>query len=125
MRLEVGRVNASLVRTPAYLSLLRAQAEPALETKDGGTHRFDKATLDRLFDALSPLTRASLRLPILLYLDHELPGECYVADPVAIEALVQLDAVRARPREGRLWMNLGAARGLVKAWPTVFQFVRL
>lgn len=123
MALEMGKVQQAIVRAPQPLRRLVNEDEPTAPTRGGEPHVFDKDVLARLAQRLSPLARSSLRVPILVYMDHETSGDCYVADAAAIDALVQLLDRPTEPRDGKLWMSLPLARRLAQDWPTVFQFV--
>lgn len=123
MSLEMQRLTQALVTQPRPLMDLRHEAAPSAPTRGGGQHRFDKDALDALAAGLQPLTRARLRLPITVYLDHDAPGDCYVAEPAAVEALLELRAAATTPRDGRLWMGVPLARELARQYPTLVQFV--
>ena len=124
--LEMGKLREGLVLAPRPLSDLLLEEAPAATTRGGGTHAFDGDVLRRFADALSPLDRRRLRLPVTFYVDHELPDDAYVADETAARLLVGLGEVPAGVgvREGRLWLGHARARALAQRHPTGFQFVQ-
>lgn len=121
MRLEGASANQSLVATPAPLPSLRAMKDPGLPTRDGGRHAFDPAILARLEAALPILVRHRLRLPITVWEPHDAPGDGYVEDAAAIEALQALGLATTAPRAGRLWMSVPLWRQAAAQWPGCFQ----
>lgn len=124
MNLEIGKVHEALVRNPRPLLDLLLEERPVAATR-ADEHVYDKEALRRLADALSPLTRARLRVPIVVFLDSEMSGECYVADAAAIRAVQELGAAKATPQGGKVWMSESLARELARQYPTCVQFVML
>ncbi len=123
--LEGHRLNEGLVRSPRPIAELLEQEEPSLETKTGGEHIFERETVERFAEGLSPLIRSSIKLPITIYLSHQTQHDGYIQDRHAIRALEQLELVDTEPRDGKLWMGRPLAYELTKAWPTIFQFCRV
>lgn len=123
MNLEIYQTNQATVTQPRFLPELLAEDEPAAEKRDGSIHRFDPDVLDELAEALSPLARIELKLPITFYLSHKTSDDCYVADDAAIEALAQLGVTDTEPRDGKLWLSTPLARRFAKDWPGVAQFL--
>ena len=122
--LEMRRVRDAMVTQPRSLSDLMLEDAPSVRTRGGELHAFDKAMLQRFHDALSPLTRRKLRLPVTFYVDSELPGEAYVQDEAAATLLRTLGEVPAalEPRAGRLWLSHARARDISERWRGAFQF---
>lgn len=123
MNLEIRKTNQATVTTKERLGELIHQEDPSLERRDGSPHTFDPEALERLYEALSPFTRAELELPITFYLSHKAADNCYVQDDTAIRALEQIDVARTSPREGKLWMSTPLARAFARDWPTIAQFL--
>lgn len=125
--LEMGKLREGLVLAPRSLSDLLLEDAPAATTRGGAPHAFDKAVLRRFADALSPLDRRRLRVPVTFYVDHELPDDAYVPDETVARLLVALGEVppEAGLREGRLWLGHARARAIAGRHPTAFQFVQL
>lgn len=121
MRLEGGMANSGLVVATGTIPQLRAMREPALPTRDGGVHAFDPAVLARLEAALPILLRHRLRLPITVWEPHDAPGDGYVEDATAIEALQALGLATTAPRGSRLWMSVPLWRQASGQWPGCFQ----
>lgn len=121
--LEIHKANESIVTNGARLSDLLDLEEPVLEARDGSVHRFDPDALARLDEALSPLVRAELELPITFYRTHDATDSCFVADETAQRALDQLGVATSEPREGKLWMGVALAKDFARNWPGVAQFV--
>lgn len=123
-RMEAGNLNAALVRAPRPLADLLLEERPTAPTK-AGEHAFDPDALRRLADALPPLVRARLRVPLLVYRETETPDEAYVLDAVAAKALKVLGVAVARPREGKLWVSYGLLVEFARRYPTCLQTVLL
>lgn len=123
MNLEIRKANKATVSKGRPLSSLVDEEDPVAQARDGTLHEFDPDTLERLYEALSPLTRVELELPITFYLSHKAADNCYIADEAAITALDQLDISTTEPREGKLWMSTPLARDFAREWPTIAQFV--
>ena len=124
--LEMGKLREGLVLAPRPLSDVLLEDAPAATTRGGGAHAFDKPVLQRFADALSPLERRRLRVPVTFYVDHELPDDAYVADETAARLLAALGEVPegAGMREGKLWLGHARARAIAQRHPTAFQFVQ-
>lgn len=125
LRLEAQNLSSGLVTAPALLDRLLAARDPQAQTRGGEPHRFDLAALRVLAERLPPLTRSSLRLPILFYLDREARGSCFISDPPAQEALRACGVQAGEPRDGRLWLGEPLARAFAARFPTLAQFVFL
>lgn len=125
--LEMVRFQSSFVSAARPLHELLLEDEPAAPTRGGDAHRFDKAVLRRLNDALGPLDQRRLRLPVTFYVDKDMPDDAYVQDGVAANLLRALGEVPAEleVREGRLWVGHARARAVAQRHPTAFQFVYL
>lgn len=123
MNLEIYQTNQATVTRARHLTELLAEEEPTAEARDGSIHAFEPAVLEELAEALSPLARVELKLPITVYLSHKAANDCYVADDAAIEALHQLGVTDIEPREGKLWIGTPLARRFAKDWPGVVQFL--
>jgi uncharacterized protein (UPF0216 family) len=123
LRLEMGRLRGPLVRAPRPMDELLASTDPSAPTHDGASHRFDPEELRELARHLPPLVRAQLRLPILFYLTHDLPGDAFTSDAAAARALQALHVTDREPRDGKLWIALPVARNLERRFPTLVQFV--
>ena len=123
--LEMTRFHRSFVSQPRPLFELVEESDPTAPTKGGELHRFDVATLRRIHDALGPLARRRLRLPITFFVDKDVPDDAHVTDEPAIELLRALGELPdgAAPREGKLWLGLARARVVADRYPGVFQFV--
>ena len=123
--LEMTRFQRAFVAQPRPVGDLVLEPEPTAPTKGGELHHYDIATLRRIHDALGPLARRRVRLPVTFFVDKDLPADAHVADQAAIELLQALGEVPAgaSPREGKLWMGLAKARLVAQRYPGAFQFV--
>lgn len=122
MSLEIGKVHETLVRAPRPLLDCLLEERPTAATR-AGEHVFDVAALRRLAEALSPLTRARVKVPLVVFLDSDMHGECYVADAAAVRAVRELGAAKAEPKGDKVWMSESLARDLALRFPTCVQFV--
>jgi uncharacterized protein (UPF0216 family) len=125
MALEMSRFHRGFVAQPRALPDLLLEAEPSATTRSGEVHRYDVATLRRIHEALSPLARRRLRLPVTFFVDKDMADDVHVADEPAIDALRALGELGAgmEPREGKLWMGHARARLVAQKYPGAFQFV--
>ena len=123
--LEMGRFQSSFVPAARPLHELLLEAEPTARTRSGEVHRFEPSVLRQIHDALGPLDRRRLRLPITFYVDRELSNEAYMQDEPAIALLRGLGEIApdAQPREGKLWMGRSRAMAISARFAGVFQFV--
>ena len=122
--LEMGRLQKAFVASPRFVHELLLEESPAASTKGGEPHRFDKAVLRRLHDALGPLDQRRLRLPATFYVDKDLETDAYVTDPTIVNLLRALGEVpEAEMRDGKLWVGHARARAISSRHPTAFQFV--
>ncbi len=122
--IEMLRFQEGFVTSPRPLHELMAEEEPAATTRKGERHAFDKGALARIHDALGPLDRRRLRLPVTFYVDKEMPDDAYATDEVAARLLRALGEVPAdvEMREGRLWLAHARARVLADRYRGAFQF---
>jgi uncharacterized protein (UPF0216 family) len=119
--LEMRALQQGLVKVAKPLADLVAEEAPSAVTA-GGPYYFDRAALRALHDALPLLTRHRLRLPILVLLDKDVPGNGTVLDRTAQEALVELGLTPTIPRDGKLWASELLLRDAARRFPTCFQF---
>jgi uncharacterized protein (UPF0216 family) len=122
--LEMGRLQQAFVAAPRLVHELLQEDAPGAPTKSGETHRFDRAVLRRLHDALGPLDQRRLRLPATFYVDKDVEADAYVTDPTVVGLLRALgDVPEATLRDGKLWVGHARARAIAQRHPTAFQFV--
>lgn len=125
--LEMGNLHKGLVTAGRPLADLVREEAPTARTRSGEPHRFDKDVLTRFHEALSPLDRRRLRVPITFHVDKDYAGDAVLQDEVAarlLHALGDLPPGRV-VREGKLWMSHAQAQALARRYPSVFQFVFL
>ena len=127
MSLEMGKMRDGIVTQARPLHELLLEERPQATTRGGLPHPFDRAMLQRFHDALPPLARRRLRLPVTFYVESDLADEAYVTDEAAIALLRALGEVPAtlEPREGRLWLSHARARDVSERWRNAFQFTYL
>ncbi len=113
--LELGRINAGLVVERKSLAKLRAEERPSCTTREGGTHSFDRAALDRLASVLTAAEAESLRLPITMFATGDLEDHVYLSEELAARALRTLEKFGAAfPfRDGRMHLPHSLAVDLV------------
>jgi len=126
MGLELGRLNQGMVVQAVPLSRLLARPDATAPTRSGEPHAFDPAAV-RAFAAagVPPWLHDRLRLPVTVYEPHDAPGDGYVEDAAAIEALQAMGEATTAPRSGRLWMSSLRWRTLAERFPTCLQVVHL
>jgi uncharacterized protein (UPF0216 family) len=125
MGLELGRINQGMVTQPVPLARLLADPRATAQARSGEPYAFDAAAVARLAAAAPPWLHGRLRLPITVYEPHDAPGDGYVEDAAAVEALQAMQAATTSPRGGRLWMSSALWRRQMDAYPTCFQRVHL
>ena len=121
---EMLRFQEGFVPAPRPLHELILEDEPAAKTRTGERHAFDKAALARFHEALGPLDRRRLRLPLTFYVDKEMPDDAYLTDEVALRLLLALGEIppETAMRDGRLWVAHARARMLAGKHRGAFQF---
>src|SRR5438874_202688 len=114
MALEMARLRESLVAATRPVSDLAREERPATTTRGGAAHAFDREVVRRIHDALSPLERRRVRLPVTFYVEHELPEDAYVSDEAALTLLQKLGelAPSSQLRDGRAWIGHARARAI-------------
>lgn len=125
--LEMGGLHKGLVTAARPLADLVHEEAPTARARSGEPHRFDKDVLERFYDALSPLDRRRLRVPVTFQVDKDFAGDAVLQDEVAarlLEALGELPPGRV-VREGKLWMAHAQAQALARRYPSAFQFIYL
>lgn len=125
LSLELGRLNQGMVTQPVSLARLVADPAATAATRSGERHAFDAAAVAGLASAVPPWLHGRLRLPITIYEPHDAPGDGYVEDAAAVEALQAMQAATTRPRDGRLWRSAALWRRVMDAHPTCFQRVHI
>lgn len=122
--LEMGSFQKAFVAAPRPLHELLLEEAPSARTRGGEAHPFDRAVLERFQDALGPLARRRLRLPVTFYVDKDLSEDAYLQDETAMELLRGLGEAPAdaEPRDGKLWMGHVRARAIAERYPGAFQF---
>lgn len=125
MSLELGRLNQGMVTQPIPLARILANPKATAATRSGEPFSFDAEAAARLAAAAPPWLHGRLRLPVTVYEPHDAPGDGYVEEPAAVEALQAMKAVPTSPRDGRLWMSAALWRRLMERYPTCFQRVHL
>ena len=116
-------MNAGLVVEKKSLARLRAEAEPTCRTREGDSHGFERAPLDRLADVLSVAEAATLRLPITLLASTDLGDSVYLTDELASKALRAAEAFGpAFPfRDGKMVLPHSLAVDLVRRYGGALQ----
>jgi len=125
MGMEARRINDSVVMRRRSLASLLSEENPRGVTRGGGGHPFDRDALSGLAEGLPEEIRKGLSLPILFFVDVDVPDSCYLTDETALRALQahgELGEGR-RIREGRLWVSRAIAYAIARKYPTLVQFV--
>lgn len=125
MSLELGKLNQGMVTQPVFLARVAANPKATATTRSGDAYSFDASAVARLAAAVPPWLHGRLRLPITVYEPHDAPGDGYVEDAAAVEALEAMKAATTQPRGGRLWMSTALWRRLMEAYPTCLQRVHI
>ena len=125
LSLELGKLNQGMVTQPVALARLAANPAATATTRSGEPYAFDAGAVARFAAAVPPWLHGRLRLPITVYEPHDAPGDGYVEDAAAVEALEAMKAATTQPRGGRLWMSAALWRRLMESHPTCFQRVHL
>lgn len=125
MRLELGKINDSVVSERKRLSLLLREEHPSSVTKGGDRYDFDRDVLLRLEQALPAVMQRRLRLPILFYFDSAVPDSFFLADEAAVQALQDLGEISTlrRMQGGRVWIAKPLVYAVMNRYPTVMQIV--
>jgi uncharacterized protein (UPF0216 family) len=123
--LEMGNFHRGFVSAPRPLADLAREAHPVARNRAGDEHVFDRAVLQRFFDALSPLDRRRLRLPVTVVVDKDHAGDAAIQDEVVFRLLRALGDIppEREMREGKLWLSHVQAQALARRHPGAFQFL--
>ncbi|WP_407355120.1 DUF61 family protein [Methanolobus sp. WCC5] len=123
MRVEIGKINESIVSERKPLVRLLEEDRPAARTKAGNEHVFDKEILEELGNKLPSDLHRKLKIPIILFSDNKVPDSCYLNDSLALEALQILEEMSKmrRMQQGKLWVGRSIAYNIMKKYPGVVQ----
>jgi uncharacterized protein (UPF0216 family) len=125
MKLEIGKINESIVVERKTIIQLLTEGHPSASTKGGKEHFFDIGVV-RIFEKSLPKgLHSRLRLPILFYFDPEVTDSCYLTDEMAVEALELLGEISPLRtlREGKLWVSRVLVYELIRKYQTAIQIV--
>jgi uncharacterized protein (UPF0216 family) len=125
LKLEIGKINETIVTDRKRLSLLLEEAAPVAVTKGGEEYRFDRETLQQLGERLPESLHRKLRVPILFYSDMTVRDSCFLDDEYALEALQELGELNAlrRMQDGRVWIARAIVYSIMEKYPTIVQIV--
>jgi len=127
LKFEAKGLHESLIIRRKSLEELLKDDEPSCITKDNKKHVFDKDVLLRIGQALPQAKHSKLMLPINIYIDMKVENQCYIEDESAADVLRELEGFGQAYRyiNGRMWLPLSLAAGLVGKHRTVIQMVFL
>ena len=123
MRVEMGKINKSIVAQRKILAELMQEENPSSRTKAGEDYFFDRGALEELHARLPHELHGKLRLPIIFFSDNRVPDSCYINDKYALESLQilgELSKLR-RMQKGKLWIGKSIAYSIMKKYPSLFQ----
>jgi Uncharacterized protein conserved in archaea len=125
MQQEIRRMNASVVTARKTLGTLCKEESPSAKTRGGGEHVFNRKILRLLQEQTPPGLVDRLQLPILFYLDMDVPDAAYLTDEIAVKVLQVLGEISLLriPREGRIWVSRPIAYAILRKYPTLIQVV--
>ena len=125
MSFELNTLHAGLVTQRRPLADLLKEEKPTAVAR-GGVHEFDRAELARLAAVVPTELRYTLRLPVHVYVDTDVPDALNVQDRPAAEALGLMGYVTSSAdRHGKAWFARSIGLQLLRDWPTCVQFVYL
>lgn len=122
---EMSAFHRGFVSPPRPLSELVLEERPTARTRGGDEIAFDPAMLRRFHDALSPLDRRRLRLPVTIQVDKDYSSDASLADEVAHRLLLALGEIPGDldMREGKLWISHAQAQALRAKYSPAFQLL--
>ena len=123
LEMEYRNINQGLVTKPRYLRDLLKEDAPACTAKDGSSYRFDSSDLHGFASRLTDEEKESLRLPITMTFQTDLPDSCYVSDSVASAILSRLEdfGPAYRYRDGRMLMPASLGLSLIRKYGRLIQ----
>lgn len=121
---QAHRMNGGVVADDVPLYKLVGQSDPTAQTREGSTHHFDPAEIQRFAERLSPLVRVRLQLPLRFVLDHRVDGSAFVTDPVLRDALLEHGEHVGAFKGARAWLSLPRAQTIAQRYPSLVQFQR-
>lgn len=122
---EMGSTAKALVTATRPLMELLDEGAPPLKTRGGEPHAVPREVLERFRDALGPLDRRRLRLPVTFYVDKDYSADAALHDETAIRLLFALGEVPAgrEARDGKLWLSHAQAQAIAGRHKGAFQFL--
>jgi uncharacterized protein (UPF0216 family) len=125
MQLELRKINEAIVVERKTLTQLCKEVTPSAKTKGGGDHLFDRVVLQKLDEEIPSGLRDRLRIPILFYLDMDVPDSGYLSDEIAVQALQGLGEISLlrTSREGKVWVSRPIIYAMMRKYPTIIQIV--
>lgn len=123
MRMEIGKLNDSIVSERKSLAELLKEEKPASRTKAGKEHDFDISVLKGLDGRLPQDLHDKLKLPIIFFSDTKVPDSCYLNDLNALSALQilgELSEMR-QMQQGKIWIGKSIAYSIMRKYPTIVQ----
>ena len=119
---EIALLNRGLAARKTLKDLL-SEKDPATVTKDKGDHAFDRDALRKAAELVSEHWLEDIRLPIYMYVDSEIPGECYIPKEASANLIRKMPGLSGyRFIKGKMWIPRAIAAKIRREYPTLFQY---
>ncbi|MCQ8894676.1 MAG: DUF61 family protein [Methanolinea sp.] len=121
--LEMRRINEGIASGRVPLRDLLQMEEPQTVTRGGMLYRFRRETLEKIASRLPRDLHGKLRLPVIFFLDIDVPDSCFLTDPVALEALQAMGELSSERKMegGRVFIGRAIVFALMRSYPTAVQ----
>jgi uncharacterized protein (UPF0216 family) len=123
---EMQLLNQNVVTRRKSLKELRSEEKPSIPNKSGEPYLFDKEALKNAASKYPDYRHADILLPLHLYVDPEVPNQCFVRVECEADYPKKVAGLEGYPfRKGKMWLSKAIAGKLMKQYPTIFQYFYL
>ncbi|HIE34404.1 MAG TPA: DUF61 family protein [Candidatus Altiarchaeales archaeon] len=123
LSMQIKEMNSALAKQKTLRELLQEE-KPESVTNSGHTYTFDKNALMKLTQIVPKFNRNSLKLPIYLYLDVNVPDQYYINDELQAEVFKKLGNLSDNYefRNGKLWIPRTIGKMVHRKYPSILQY---
>ncbi|MFZ2455402.1 MAG: DUF61 family protein [Candidatus Altiarchaeia archaeon] len=123
---EMQLLNQNVVVRRKSLKELLSEEKPSIPNKAGEAYLFNKDALKNAASKYPDYRHGDILLPIHLFVDPEVPNQCFVREECEAGFLKKIAGLEGYPfRKGRMWMSKAIAGKLMKEYPALFQYFYL
>jgi uncharacterized protein (UPF0216 family) len=123
---EMQLLNQNVVVHRKSLKELLSEEKPLIPNKLGEAYLFNKESLKNAASNYPDYRHRDILLPIHLYVDLEVPNQCFVREECDADFLKKVAGLEKYPfKKRRLWLSKALAGKLMKEHPSLFQYFYL